>query len=142
MRTTDELRETLDVHEPGVSRTTLLALHAFRDAIADAQLTPAMLSAADTALVGATTVGGMCLTDELYRDTNGGGDGSDFLGSYDGASVPIFLQERYGLGGLVSTINTACSSSANAIQYGARLIRNGLARRAIVGGFGSGPATC
>ena len=135
--TTEELRETLHVHEAGASRTTLLALHAFRDAIADAQLTPAMLSSADTALVGATTVGGMCLTDELYRDTNGGADGSDFLASYDGASVQIFLQERYGLNGLVSTINTACSSSANAIQYGARLIRNGLAKRAIVGGVDS-----
>ena len=68
---------------------------------------------------------------------HGGADGSDFLGSYDGASVQIYLQERYGLSGLVSTINTACSSSANAIQYGARLVRNGLARRAIVGGVDS-----
>lgn len=136
-RTTEELREMLGVEEAGVSRTTLLALHAFRDAVADGQLTPAMLSAADTALIGATTVGGMCLTDELYRDTNGGAEGSEFLGSYDGASVAIFLQELYGFSGLVSTINTACSSSANAIQYGARLIRNGLARRAIVGGVDS-----
>ncbi|HWB94277.1 MAG TPA: beta-ketoacyl-[acyl-carrier-protein] synthase family protein, partial [Puia sp.] len=136
-RATEELAETLGVHEPGVSRTTLLALHAFRDAIADAQLTPAVLTAPDTALVGATTVGGMCLTDELYRDATGGAQGSDFLGSYDSASVNIYLQGRYGLNGLVTTINTACSSSANAIQYGARLIRNGLARRAIVGGVDS-----
>ena len=39
--------------------------------------------------------------------------------------------------GLATTINTACSSSANAIQYGARLIRNGLAGMAIVGGSDS-----
>ena len=35
------------------------------------------------------------------------------------------------------TINTACSSSANAIMYGANLIKNGLAKRAIVGGTDS-----
>jgi 3-oxoacyl-(acyl-carrier-protein) synthase len=39
--------------------------------------------------------------------------------------------------GFATTINTACSSSANAIQFGARLIRNGLAARAIVGGTDS-----
>ena len=33
-----------------------------------------------------------------------------------------------------ATINTACSSSANAIIYGARLIRHGFCKRAIVGG--------
>jgi len=134
---TEELASKLGVTEPGVSRTSLLALHAFRDAIADARLTTDLLTSADTAFVGATTVGGMCLTDELYRDTNGGAEGSELLGSYDCASVFVYLQRLYGLGGLVTTINTACSSSANAIQYGARLIRNGLAKRAIVGGVDS-----
>jgi len=147
-----ELRERTGIHEAGISRTTLLAAHAFRQAIEDAGLDrtlPAasphdaaaagatLLNSPDTALIGATTVGGMCLTDELYRDTNGGAQGSDYLAAYDGASVQQYLQKRYGLSGLVSTINTACSSSANAIQYGGRLIRNRLARRAIVGGVDS-----
>jgi 3-oxoacyl-(acyl-carrier-protein) synthase len=135
--TNETLREATDVYDAGASRTTLLAAHAFRDAILDADLSAAQLSAADTALIGATTVGGMCLTDELYRDTNGGADGSDFLASYDGASVQQYLQKRYQMGGLVTTLNTACSSSANAIQFGGRLVRNGLARRAIVGGVDS-----
>ncbi|HEV2479321.1 MAG TPA: beta-ketoacyl-[acyl-carrier-protein] synthase family protein [Puia sp.] len=132
-----QLRERTGVHDAGVSRTTLLAAHAFRQAIEDAELPATQLISADTALIGATTVGGMCLTDELYRDTNGGAQGSDYLASYDGASVQQYLQHRYGFSGLVTTINTACSSSANAIQYGARLIRNGMARRAIVGGVDS-----
>jgi 3-oxoacyl-(acyl-carrier-protein) synthase len=134
---TAELVEHTGIHDAGISRTTLLAAHAFREAIADAGLGAVVLSAPDTALIGATTVGGMCLTDELYRDTNGGADGSDYLAAYDGASVQQYLQTRYGLSGLVSTINTACSSSANAIQYGGRLIRSGMARRAIVGGVDS-----
>ncbi len=134
---TDELKEKLTVTDPGITRTTLLALHAFTEAIADARLTDSVLSDPSTALIGATTVGGMCLSDELYRDTNGSGEGSAFLSSYDCASVHMYLQDRYKMQGFATTINTACSSSANAIQFGARLIRNGLAAKAIVGGTDS-----
>jgi 3-oxoacyl-(acyl-carrier-protein) synthase len=134
---TDEWREKFRISQPGITRTTLLALHAFRDAIADAGLTDDMLSDPRVALVGATTVGGMCLTDELYRDTTHPCDKSPFLSSYDCASVYLFLQSRYKMSGPVTTINTACSSSANAIQYGARLIRNGLAATVIAGGTDS-----
>ena len=134
---TDELKEKLTVTDPGITRTTLLALHAFSEAIADARLTDQMLSDPTTALVGATTVGGMCLTDELYRDTSDTCEGSAFLSSYDCASVHMYLQDRYKMQGFATTINTACSSSANAIQFGARLIRNGLAAKVIVGGADS-----
>jgi 3-oxoacyl-(acyl-carrier-protein) synthase len=119
------------------TRTTLLALHALQEAILDARLSRSQYQAFDTALVGATTVGGMCLMDELYRDVHRGSDGSPFLASYEAASVCRWLQSHYRINGIVNTINTACSSSANAIMYGARLIRNGLARRAIVGGVDS-----
>lgn len=130
-------REKFGISHPGVTRTTLLALHAFTDAIADAGLSGAALRDPRVALVGATTVGGMCLTDELYRDTTGPCDESPFLSSYDCASVHLFLQAHFGMTGVSTTINTACSSSANAIQYGARLIRNGVASTAVVGGADS-----
>lgn len=128
------LQQELKVNESGVTRTTLLALHAFNQAINDAKLSQQDLSSSGTALVGATTIGGMCLTDELYRDANETTKGSPYLSSYDFGSVNIYLQQRYQIGGIVNTINTACSSSANAIMYGARLIKNGLAKRVIVGG--------
>ncbi len=131
------LKEKLKAAVPGLTRTTLLALHAFAEAIADAALDSRQLHGFDTALVGASTVGGMCLTDELYHDANTTAQGSEYLSSYDCASVNIYLQERYGLQGIINTINTACSSSANAILYGARLIKTGLAERVIVGGVDS-----
>jgi 3-oxoacyl-(acyl-carrier-protein) synthase len=134
---TDEWRERFRIGHPGITRTTLLALHAFSDAIADAGLSDISLRDPRVALVSATTVGGMCLTDELYRDTTQSCDNSPYLSSYDCASVHLYLQSRYRMTGLGTTINTACSSSANAIQYGARLIRNGLATTAIVGGTDS-----
>ena len=136
-RPTEELKEQLNVNDAGVTRTTLLALHAFKEAITDAGLSPAQLMSPDTALVGATTVGGMCLMDQMFDDANKDKGGSDFLSSYDCASVNMFLQAHYKMKGIVNTINTACSSSSNAILYGARLIKSGFAKRAIVGGADS-----
>ena len=133
--TTEELnRKIFQPESPSITRTSLLGLHAAAQAIRDSGLTPEQLSSKDTALVGATTVGGMCLTDELYHDANAKEGGTPYLTSYDYASVTLAIQERYRMAGEVSTINTACSSSANAIIYGARLIRHGYAKRAIVGG--------
>ncbi len=133
----EELKAKLHTTAPGVTRTTLLALHAANEAIADAGLTTQQLTSPQTALIGATTVGGMCLMDELYNDANKTSGGSEFLSSYDCASVFMFLQAQYNIKGIVNTINTACSSSANAIMYGARLIKNGLAKRVIAGGADS-----
>ena len=134
---TASLLNNFKIDEPGVTRTTLLALHAFNEAIQDGQLSSSEISSFDTALVGASTVGGMCLTDELYADANKNTNGSPYTSSYDCASVTMYLQRRYKMNGIINTINTACSSSANAIMYGAMLIKNGFAKRAIVGGVDS-----
>ncbi|PWT72554.1 MAG: beta-ketoacyl-[acyl-carrier-protein] synthase family protein [Bacteroidetes bacterium] len=133
----DFLRSKLNVSESGVTRTTLLALHAFNECVDNADLNPDLLSAPDTAFVNATTVGGMCLTDELYHDANSTDEGSPYLPSYDCGSIALMIGQRYKMKGIINTINTACSSSANAIMYGARLIRHGYAKRAIVGGTDS-----
>ncbi len=131
---TESLKEKLNAKEHGVTRNSLLALHAMEEAIKDSSLTQEQIQSFHTALVGASTIGGICLTDELYHDANQATGGSEYLSSYDCASVNMYLQERFNMHGIVNTINTACSSSANAIMYGARLIKSGLAERAIVGG--------
>ena len=133
----ESLQQQLNAFEPGVTRSSLLALHAFNEAIADSGLSPRQLASFNTALVGASTVGGMCLTDELYHDANKTDRGSAYLSSYDNASVTLYLQKRYNINGIVNTINTACSSSANAIMYGANLLKNGLAKTVIAGGADS-----
>ena len=61
-------RKLFGTPNPSISRTSLLALHAAGEAIQDSGLSSAQLTSTETALVGATTVGGMCLTDELYHD--------------------------------------------------------------------------
>jgi 3-oxoacyl-(acyl-carrier-protein) synthase len=134
---TSELQEKLEVQQKGLTRTSLLALQAFQEAVAHSGLSPTQISSPETALITSTTVGGMCLTDALYQDANEPSKGSEFLESYDYGSVAMYLQQRFSLRGVVDTINTACSSSANAIAFGAQLIQGGLVRRAIVGGVDS-----
>jgi 3-oxoacyl-(acyl-carrier-protein) synthase len=132
-----DLKQQLGVVEPGVTRTTLLALHAFQQAIADCNLSAADLQSSGTALLNGNTIGGMCLSDELYMDANKNEIGSEYISSYNLGSVNMYIQERYKIGGVINTFNTACSSAANAIMYGARLLKNGFAKRAIVGGTDS-----
>lgn len=118
----------------GLTRTDLIAFKAFGDAIENAGLSPEEISSYDTAFVSASTVGGMCLTDQLYKDSNLLTDNGEFLNSYSCWAHANRIAGQYRMKGLVDVINTACSSSANAIMHGARLIRTGRAKRAIVGG--------
>lgn len=134
---TQSFKQKLHVNEQDITRTSLIALNALGQAVDDSQLTAQEIHSYDTALIGASTVGGMCLTDQLYHDANKHDEGSAYLSSYDCGSVGMYLQKRYQINGIVDTINTACSSSANAIMHGARLIHHGLAERAIVGGVDS-----
>jgi 3-oxoacyl-(acyl-carrier-protein) synthase len=134
---TERLKEKLNIQDKRVTRTSLLALHALQEALHDSSLSSEDIQSKETALIGASTVGGMCLTDEMYRDANLKSTDSPYLSSYDFASVILFLQQHYKINGIVNTINTACSSSANAVMFGARLIKQGLAKRAIVGGADS-----
>lgn len=133
----ETFKQTLGIKEKGFTRTTLLALYAMQQAIEDGKLSEADVQSFDTAFINGNTVGGMCNTEDLYNDANHNTEGTEFLASYELGSVSIQIQQHYGINGVVSTINTACSSSANAIMYGARLIKNGFAKRAIVGGVDS-----
>ena len=131
------LKKLFGITGDGVTRTSLLALKALKEAIEDSGLDVTRVSGYDTALIGASTVGGMSQTDELYQDARSETNGSVYMSAYDCASVTLFLREWFGIKGVTNTINTACSSSANAIMFGAQLIHNGFAKRAIVGGVDS-----
>jgi 3-oxoacyl-(acyl-carrier-protein) synthase len=133
----EQLKNILNLKDTGISRTSLLALYAINQAILDAGLNDKDLKSMDTALIVGNTVGGMCLTDELYKDAHQCDIGSEYTSAYECGSVGVFLQAKLGIRGIVNTINTACSSSANAIMYGTRLIKHGYAKRVIVGGTDS-----
>lgn len=121
-------------NEKGMTRTDILASIAFDDAIKDAGISSQALSAYDTAFLSSSTVGGMSMTDELYRDGNKIGTPSDYLSSYICGAHTLKLVDRYKIKGFSTTFNTACSSSANSIMLGSKLIQSGRVKRAIVGG--------
>lgn len=119
------------------TRTCMLAWLALKEALSDAGLQHDDLADVHTGLISASTVGGMCYTDQLYADANARGEGSVFLSSYSASSHTDKLTSFFGIQGFSGTINTACSSSANAIALGYRLIRSGRLKRVIVGGADS-----
>jgi len=132
---TEELMKSAGIAgEKGITRTDILATVAIQEAFADAGLSSEEIAALDTAFLSASTVGGMSMTDELYRDGNKIGEPSDYLSSYICGAHTLKLAERFGMKGMSTTFNTACSSSANSIMFGAKLIKSGRAKRAIVGG--------
>lgn len=133
----EALADQFKLTDTAITRTTLLALKAFENAVQDAQITQNELQQSNIAFINGTTVGGMCASDFLYQDANFNEQGSAFLNEYDLGSVALFIQKKFGLKGIANTFNTACSSSANAIMFGARLLQHGLAEKAIVGGADS-----
>ncbi|MCB9205179.1 MAG: beta-ketoacyl-[acyl-carrier-protein] synthase family protein [Flavobacteriales bacterium] len=143
----DELKDLLGVKTPllgkeglGVveyNRTELLALKAFKEAIESAGLTKKELHSFETAFLSGTTVGGMVEMEAIHADANSNTEPSPFVNSYRSGAHTERLAEHFGLRGYTDTMNTACSSSANSIMLGARLIKAGKAKRAIVGGVDS-----
>ncbi|MFT7612536.1 MAG: 3-oxoacyl-(acyl-carrier-protein) synthase [Parvicellaceae bacterium] len=133
-----ELKELVSAqNESGLSRTTLLAYTAIQEAIDNAGLSEEDLKSTKTGFISSSTVGGMSNTEELYADANLKGKPSEFVESYGGSEHTLRIIKKYGIRGFTSTINTACSSSANAIMLGSRLIKAGRCQRVIVGGADS-----
>jgi 3-oxoacyl-(acyl-carrier-protein) synthase len=121
--------------EAGYTRTVLLGIIATKEAISMAGLTEDEVRAAG--LLSATTTGGIRELEshyyqlqnkdqhgdfELYADTANPGDHSERMA------------EEFGMKKYIATVSTACSSSANTIMLGARLINNGELETAVCGG--------
>src|SRR5450759_1545325 len=117
-----------------ISRTTLLSLIAAREALSDAAI--AHLSSFRTGFVSANTVGGMDNSEDFFIDfvaDNSKGKLRNVFG-HECGSVTEAVADQLGIKDYMTTISTACSSSANAIFYGARLIKNDILDVVIAGG--------
>ena len=134
----DDLKEMLGLDSSSnLTRTELLAFTAFNEAIENAGLTKKEIQSFETALLSGTTVGGMVEMQAVHADSNTNTEPSPFIDSYRSGAHTELLAKNFGLRGYTDTMNTACSSSANSIMLGARLIKAGKAKRAIVGGVDS-----
>ena len=116
-----------------VTRTTLLGLIAAREAVRQAGLDPSE-KPFQTGIVSATTCGGMDKTEINFKQYEKGGPFINFIFTRDCGESTERVADDLGIRDYLTTINTACSSSANAVIHGAQLIRHGIVDRAIVGG--------
>jgi len=112
------------------TRTALLGIIAARQAIADSGID----INENIALVSASTVGGMDRSELYYKDFLTDVKYKSYIDTHHAGSSTEMIAEQCQIGGLITTISTACSSSLNSIMFGARLIKSGKTPIAIVGG--------
>ncbi len=115
------------------SRTAFLGTVAAKEAIESAGITD--IDAYKTGLISATSVGGMDMTERYFYDYLEDNTTQKYIEGHHAGDSTQKIAEQLGIEkSLVTTISTACSSAANAIMLGARLIKSGQLDRVIVGG--------
>lgn len=117
-----------------ISRTALLSLIAAREAMHDAAIPG--IDSLRTGFVSANTVGGMDRSEHFFIDflkdnTKGKLRNVD---DHECGSMTEIVADQLGISDFMTTISTACSSSANAIFYAARLIKNNVLDVVVAGG--------
>ncbi|AZQ59440.1 beta-ketoacyl-[acyl-carrier-protein] synthase family protein [Maribacter sp. MJ134] len=134
--TNEELEKRLNLPHNTHSRTPLLGIIAAKEALQQAGITD--ISSYRTGLISGTTVGGMDKAEQYFydyfeRDTHWAHINALHAGdSTQKIAEAIGLEKSF-----VTTISTACSSVANAIMLGARMIKSGELDRVVVGGSDS-----
>jgi len=117
-----------------LTRTALLGMLAAKEAWQQAGSPE--LGDGKTGVFSGNTVGGMDKTEHFYAEFMADATAGDVrtMLTHECAHSTECIANYLGATGMVSTISTACSSSANTIMLGARMIKQGLLDRAIVGG--------
>lgn len=127
-----DFKKQLSIRENKLfTRGVLLGLKAAIEALQAANIT---VGNQDLAFVNGTSVGGMDFIESLYRDfpnlpKNHKADEAQHPG-FTTNSMAEYLK----ISGLVSTISTACSSGANALMMGAKMIQSGTKQQVLAGG--------
>ncbi|WP_047246588.1 beta-ketoacyl-[acyl-carrier-protein] synthase family protein [Maribacter thermophilus] len=132
-QTNDMLEKKLGLAPNSYSRTPLLGIVAAKEAIAQAGISN--IKDCKTGLISGTTVGGMDKSEQYFYDYFESDDHWNHINGLHAGDSTQKIADALGLTeSFVTTISTACSSSANAIMLGARMIKAGELDRVIVGG--------
>jgi len=117
-----------------ISRTALLGTIAAEEAFNDSGIRG--LANTRIGFVSANTVGGMDKTEQFFSEflTNPQKGRLRDVVHHECGSITEIIAEKLGISNFVTTISTACSSSANAIIYAARLIKNNILDAVVAGG--------
>lgn len=117
-----------------LSRTALLSMTAASEALNDAAIEN--IHALRCGFISATTAAGIDKTENYFTDVlKGYGKGNlhDVV-HHECGSITQVVADKLNISGYTTTINTACSSSANSIMLGARLIKAGMLDVVVAGG--------
>jgi len=137
MSTEELLSSVGQTGKKNLTRTALLGMIASREAVKSANIDN--INKFRTGLISATTVGGMDRSENFYREFLADpkkGHLIDII-NHDCGDSTERIADFLGITGFMTTISTACSSSANAIMFGAQLIKAGFIDRVIAGGTDS-----
>ena len=133
-----QMKEMLGIASNQImSRTALLGMLAINQALKEARITAESKATNGKGLrivlVSGTTVGGMDIT-EHYFDQFKNFENVDLLHHHDCGNNSKKIADHFGIFDDVTTISTACSSAANALMLGARLLKAGQADIVVAGG--------
>lgn len=128
-----ELAHLLGI-DSALSRTILLSYYAARQAFDSIQ--GQALKNLRIGFISATSVGGMDKTEFFAKDFLQDPETGDLkqVVNHDNGKSTDFVAKALGINDFVTTISTACSSAANAIMLGSRLIKSGKLDIVIAGG--------
>ncbi|MEO8768648.1 MAG: beta-ketoacyl-[acyl-carrier-protein] synthase family protein [Ferruginibacter sp.] len=117
-----------------ISRTAHLSMIAAKEAVDDAGIEN--FSSLRTGFISANTVGGMDKTENFFKEflsDNKKGKLRNVV-NHECGSITELVADKLGVKNYISTISTACSSSANAIFFGARMIKHNMLDVVVAGG--------
>jgi len=127
----EQIIQMLNLPNEDFSRTTLLGLLAAKEAWGNNKHSGKIRSG----LISSTSVGGLDRTEKYYFETQKNKfSNSHKLMTHDNGRTTERIACELGISGYIDTISTACSSGANAIMQGARLIAANKLDRVVVGG--------
>ena len=128
-----ELEQRLGLEANTYSRSPMLGIIAAQEAIGQAGIND--INDYKTGLISSTTVGGMDKSEQYFLEYFESDAHHHHIDGLHAGDSTQKIAKYLGLeGSFMTTISTACSSAANAIMLGARMIKSGRLDRAIVGG--------
>ncbi len=131
--TNDEFVKLLELpKDNNFCRSALIGMFALKEAVESANIED--INKVRSGLISATTVGGMDMTEKYFHSYDENVSARKYIVGHEAGDVTNKMADFIGLKGFVTTISTACSSAANAIILGAKMIETGQLDRVIVGG--------
>jgi len=132
----DDMRNQLGVRDTLINRTTLMGMLAVRQALEDAgiQCDTVKEKPIRVVLISGTTVAGMDITEDLFDQLSHSDAALQCLRYHSAGASTRLIAEYFDIFAEHTTISTACSSAANALMLGVRMLIAGEADVVVAGG--------